>query len=70
MRPSLSAFAVLAFAAFAAAQAPSPAPPAAAPAAGGPDTVKSILEQGLEPPPGGYTSVSYTHLTLPTIYSV
>jgi type IV pilus assembly protein PilP len=56
MRPSLVAVAVLAVAASAAAQAPSPAPPAAAtPAPGGPDTVKSILEQGLEPPPGGYT---------------
>ena len=54
MRSSLAALAVLAFAAVAAAQAPSSEPPAAPPA-GGPDTVKSILEQGLEPPPGGYT---------------
>jgi hypothetical protein len=52
MRPTLLVLAVLAFAAFAAAQAPSPEPPAPV---GGPDTVKSILEQGLEPPPGGYT---------------
>lgn len=56
MRPTLLVLAVLAVAASAAAQAPSPAPPAAAaPVPGSPDTVKSILEQGLEPPPGGYT---------------
>ena len=56
MRPSLVAFAAaVAFATVAAAQTqPSPGPsPAAGP--GGADTVKSILEQGLEPPPGGYT---------------
>lgn len=54
MRPCLVAFAALAVAASVGAQTPSP-DPSAAPAAGGPDTVKSILEQGLEPPPGGYT---------------
>jgi Tfp pilus assembly protein PilP len=53
MRASLVAFAVaLAGAAWAQTQVP----PAPAPSpAGGTDTVKSILEQGLEPPPGGYT---------------
>ena len=60
MRPSAVAFAAalgLASAAWAQTQPP-PAPgavPSPAPAPGGADTVKSILEQGLEPPPGGYT---------------
>ncbi len=35
------------------AQSPAPAPPAAK--AEGKDTIKSILEQELEPPPGGFT---------------
>jgi len=52
MRPSLVAFAVLGFAAAVWAQTMTPSP---APTPGGTDTVKSILEQGLEPPPGGYT---------------
>ena len=59
MRPIVFAFAAaLGLAAAAAAQAPAPpgAVPAPAPSPGASaDTVKSILEQGLEPPPGGYT---------------
>lgn len=46
---ALAAIAMLASAAVA--QAPSPA----APSPGGTDTMRSILDQGLEPPPGGYT---------------
>ena len=59
MRASLLAVAALGVATLAWAQAPAPAPAGAPspapPAAGGTDTVKSILEQGLEPPPGGYS---------------
>lgn len=61
---ALSALAALAAATPAAAQAPAPAAPAASPSPDeGPtatlpppsDTVKSILEEELAPPPGGYT---------------
>ena len=57
MRPSLVAFAalVLGSAAWAQTQPPPGAMPAPAASPSGADTVKSILEQGLEPPPGGYT---------------
>ena len=55
MRATVVALVALASAGTAWAQTQMPAPPAPSPAPGGTDTVKSILEQGLEPPPGGYT---------------
>ena len=55
MRATVVALVALASAGTAWAQTQVPAAPEPSPAPGGTDTVKSILEQGLEPPPGGYT---------------
>ena len=54
MRATVVALVALASAGTAWAQTQVPAPEPS-PVPGGTDTVKSILEQGLEPPPGGYT---------------
>jgi len=55
-RASLGALVIATAAAASPAWAQSPSPsPAASPAATGSDTIKNILEQELEPPPGGYT---------------